>query len=46
MEKQLLVENLSSSQRTCDYTHTFNGPFSGTSRVSQYQKGKNQSGFY
>jgi len=27
-------------------THTFNGPFSGTTRVSQYQKGKNQSGFY
>jgi len=24
----------------------FNGPFSGTTRVSQYQKGKNQSGFY
>ena len=27
-------------------THPFNGPFSGTTRVSQYQKGKNQSGFY
>jgi len=26
--------------------HTFNGPFSGTTRVNQYQKGKNQSGFY
>ena len=22
------------------YTHPFNGPFSGTTRVSQYQKGK------
>ena len=28
------------------HTHTFNGPFSGTTRVSRYQKGKNQSGFY
>ena len=27
-------------------THTFNGPFSGTTQVSQYQKGKTQSGFY
>jgi len=24
----------------------FNGPFSRTTRVSRYQKGKNQSGFY
>ena len=31
---------------THTHTHTFNGPFSGTTRVSQYQKGKNQSGFY
>ena len=28
------------------YTHPFNGPLSGTTRVSRYQKGKNQSGFY
>jgi len=28
------------------HTHTFNGPFSGTTRVSRYQKGKNQCGFY
>ena len=28
------------------HTHTFNGPLSGTTRVSRYQKGKNQSGFY
>jgi len=27
-------------------THPFNGPFSGTTQVSQHQKGKNQSGFY
>ena len=26
--------------------HPFNGPFSGTTQVSRYQKGKNQSGFY
>jgi len=26
-------------------THTFNGPLSGTTRVSRYRKGKNQSGF-
>ena len=28
------------------HTHPFNGPFSGTTRVSRYQKGKNQSGIY
>ena len=28
------------------HTRTFNGPFSGTTQVSQYQKGKTQSGFY
>jgi len=28
------------------HTLTFNGPLSGTARVSRYQKGKNQSGFY
>jgi len=27
-------------------THPFNGPLSGTTRVSRYQKDKNQSGFY
>ena len=26
--------------------HPFNGPLSGTTQVSQFQKGKNQSGFY
>ena len=31
---------------THTHTHPFNGPFSGTTRVSRYQKGKNQSGFY
>ena len=28
------------------HTHAFNGPLSGTTRVSRYQKGKTQSGFY
>jgi len=27
-------------------THPFNGPFSRTTQVSRYQKGKNQSGIY
>jgi len=31
---------------THTHTHPFNGPFSRTTRVSRYQKGKNQSGFY
>jgi len=31
---------------THTHTHSFNGPFSGTTRVSRYQKGENQSGFY
>ena len=30
---------------TTSHTHTFNGPFSGTTRVSRYQKG-NRFGFY
>ena len=28
------------------HTHAFNGPLSGTTRVSRYQKGKTNSGFY
>ena len=31
---------------THTHTHPFNGRLSGTTKVSQYQKGKNQSGFY
>ena len=30
----------------CIYTHPFNGLLYRTTRVSRYQKGKNQSGFY
>jgi len=29
----------------CPYTHPFNGPFSGTTRVSRYQKGKTNLDF-
>jgi len=31
---------------THTHTHPFNGPFSGTTQVSRYQKGKTKSGFY
>ena len=31
--------------RTRTHTHTFNGPLSGTTRVSRYQKGKTNLGF-
>ena len=29
----------------CTYTHPFNGPFSGTTQVSRYQKGKTNRDF-
>ena len=29
----------------CTYLHLFNGPFSGTLRVSRYQKGKTNLDF-
>ena len=35
-----------SQLHTHTHTQPFNGPFSGTTQVSRYQKGKNQSGFY
>ena len=31
--------------KCCSYTHPFNGPLSGTTRVSQYQKGKTNLDF-
>ena len=37
---------LPTDEHTHTHTHPFNGPFSRTTRVSRYQKGKNQSGFY
>jgi len=33
------------SQTRVKYMHTFNGPFSGTARVSRYQKGKTNLDF-
>jgi len=33
------------SVRVYDITHTFNGPLSGTARVSRYQKGKTNLDF-
>jgi len=32
-------------KQTHTHTHTFNGPFSGTTRVSRYQKGKTNLDF-
>jgi len=37
------MQNIRSQQYT--HTHTFNGPFSGTTQVSQYQKGKTNLDF-
>ena len=31
--------------QACTHTHMFNGPFSGTTRVSRYQKGKTNLDF-
>jgi len=44
----LFVSDNYVSKCICTHTHThpFNGPLSGTTHVSRYQKGKNQSGFY
>ena len=42
----LQLEPLGELQSGGLHTHPFNGPFSWTTRVSWYQKGKNQSGFY
>ena len=33
------------TQQCTEYTHPFNGPFSGTTRVSRYQKGKTNLDF-
>ena len=44
--KDIGVQNIVFSKRSPPHPHPFNGPFSGTTQVSQYQKGKNQSGFY
>jgi len=44
--RQGLQNRQSFLKHTHTHTHPFNGPLSGTTRVSRYQKGKNQSGFY
>jgi len=40
-------ENVTAAKHshTHTHTHTFNGPFSGTTQVSQYQKGKTNLDF-
>jgi len=38
-------EHASGLQLITGYTHTFNGPFSGTTRVSRYRKGKTSLDF-
>ena len=38
-------ETLEASFLSCLHTHTFNGPFSGTTQVSRYQKGKTNLDF-
>jgi len=37
--------NIHAKQTPHTHTHPFNGPFSGTIRVSRYQKGKNNLDF-
>ena len=37
--------NTHTCTRTHTHTHTFHGPFSGTTRVSRYQKGKTNLDF-
>jgi len=42
---QLMPLPLTASCFTHTHTHPFNGPFSGTTQVSRYQKGKNNLDF-
>ena len=42
-EKKSKVSRKNSTEYT--HTHTFNGPFSGTTRVGRYQKGKTNVDF-
>ena len=39
------LENCHVTVCMCTHTHPFNGPFSGTTRVSRYQKGKTNLDF-
>jgi len=36
---------MNSQEKSASHTHPFNGPLSGTTRVSQYQKGKTNLDF-
>ena len=40
-----MVQNTYLDIHAHTHTHTFNGPFSGTTRVSRYQKGKRNLDF-
>ena len=40
------ASNCTATEHTHTHTHPLNGRLSGTTHVSRYQKGKNQSGFY
>jgi len=42
---QLKLKYTSSVRPSSIHTHTFNGPFSGTTQVSRYQKGKTSLDF-
>ena len=39
------IDNINEATHTHTHTHTFNGPLSGTTRVSRYQKGKTNLNF-
>ena len=46
VEKLTGIENcVTHDTHTHTHTHPFNGPFSGTTRVSRYQKGKSNLNF-
>jgi len=40
-----MLKSTCSLHRECTHTHPFNGPLSGTTRISQYQKGKTNLDF-
>ena len=42
---KLLTARIYDSALSYTHTHLFNGPFSGTTRVGQYQKGKTNLDF-
>jgi len=44
-EQKKKVDNKRENEHTHTHTHPFNGPFSGTTQVSRYQKGKTNLDF-